>query len=270
MDKLIITVAPTGAITTLDDTPHLPIRPVEIIEEICRAHEAGASIAHIHTRDAEGRACMDFDQFAEIVSGVRARCDIIINITSSGGLNLGDDERIRPLAELEPELASFDSGSVNFGTGVFVNTPPFLDRLAGVMHERGVKPEIEVFETGFIANALKYVEDGLFQPPLHFQFVLGVPGAMPATPRNLVHLVDTIPAGSTWSVIGIGKGHLPMATMAIHMGGHVRVGMEDNVYYRKGVLARSNAEFVERVVRLAAEFERPVATPAEARQILGL
>ena len=145
-----------------------------------------------------------------------------------------------------------------------------MEKLASVMLENGVKPEIEIFETGMINNALTVAQKGLIKPPFHFQFVLGVPGGMPATPRNLVHLRDSIPEGSTWSVAGIGRGNLPMTCMAIHMGGHVRVGMEDNVYLKKGVLAKSNAEFVKRIKRLAEEFDRPVASVDEAREILHL
>ncbi|MCL6476972.1 MAG: 3-keto-5-aminohexanoate cleavage protein [Peptococcaceae bacterium] len=270
MEKLIITVATTGAMTTRENTPYLPITPEEIADEVYASWQAGAAIAHIHVRDSQGKACMDFDAFAKTVKLIRERCDIILNLTSSGGLGLGDEERIRPLAELKPEMASFDAGSMNFYHGVFINSPPFLEKLATVMLEKGVKPEIEVFEAGMIENALALAKRGLIKPPFHFQFVLGVHGGMGATPKNLLHLVESIPPGSTWSVIGCGKGHLPMSVMAIHMGGHVRVGMEDNVYYRKGVLARSNAEFVKRVVRLAEEFERPVATVQEARKILNL
>lgn len=269
MGKLIITVATTGAVTTRDDTPYLPLTPREIADEVYASWQAGAAVAHIHVRDARGNPCMDFAAFQEIVTLVRGRCDIILNLTTSGGLNLSDADRLRPLS-LTPELGSFDAGSMNFGPGVFVNRPDFLDTLAAEFKKWGVKPEIEVFEGGMINNALMVAKKGLLDPPLHFQFVLGVPGGLPASPKNLLFLVESIPSGSTWSVIGVGKGHLPMAVMGIIMGGHVRVGMEDNVYYEKGVLARSNAQFVDRVVRLARMLGREVATPEEARKILGL
>jgi len=270
VEKLIITVATTGGQTTRERTPYLPLSPEEIADEVYRSWEAGASIAHIHVRGDDGSPSMDTEKFRRVVNLVRERCDIILNLTSSGGLIRDEDERIRPIAELAPELASFDAGSINFGRRVFLNAPDFLDRLAAVMLEKGVKPEIEVFDTGMIANALALVSNGLLREPLHFQFVVGVAGGMPATPRGLLHLVESIPPGSTWSAIGVGRAHLPIASMALHMGGHIRVGMEDNVYYRKGVLARSNAEFVSRIVDLAEVFERPVATPTEARAILGL
>lgn len=167
-------------------------------------------------------------------------------------------------------MASFDAGSTNLGGQVFINHPAFLERLAGAMAEARVKPEIEVFEPGFITNALVLAEKGLLQPPLHFQFVLGALGAAPATAKNLLHLVESLPDGASWSVIGVGKAQLPMAAMAIVMDGHVRVGMEDNVYLRRGVLAKSNAEFVSQVAELARVLQRPVATVSEARRILGL
>lgn len=269
MDKLIITVAPTGAITTRQDTPYLPIHPHEIAESVYAAWQSGAAVAHIHVREPDGSPSMNFERFRETVERIRDRCDIVLCLTSSGGLNLKEEDRWR-ICQLQPELASFDAGSMNFGDAVFTNPPPFLDRLAEEMQKYGVKPEIEVFEGGFIANALAVARKGLIQPPFYFQFVLGVPGGLPASPKNLLFLTESIPPGSPWSVIGIGRHQLEMNTMGILMGGHVRVGMEDNVFYRKGELATSNAQFVERIVRLARELGREVASPSEARAILGL
>lgn len=268
MEKLIIMVATTGAVTTKKETPYIPVTPQEIADEVYACWKAGAAIAHIHVRDKNGDSTMDLEVYQETIKLIKERCDIIINLTTAGG-PFPDEVRIRPV-ELQPELASFDAGSMNFGPFVFPNPAPFLEKLAAAMLKNGVKPEIEVFETGMINNALMVAKKGLIKEPFHFQFVLGVPGGMPGTPKNLLHLIETIPDGSTWSAIGIGKSHLPMASMAIHMGGHVRVGMEDNVYLRRGVLAQSNVEFVERIKRLAEEFERPVATVSEARQILSL
>jgi 3-keto-5-aminohexanoate cleavage enzyme len=270
MDPVIITIATTGSRTTRQHTAHVPFTPEEIAEEIHLSWQAGAAIAHVHVRDAKGHACMDFEKFRRVVELVREGCDIVLNLSSSGLSGATDDERIRPLTELQPEMASFDAGSTNLGGRVFVNHPAFLERLAGAMTAAQVKPEIEVFEPGFINNALVLAEKGLLQPPLHFQFVLGAPGAAPATAKNLLHLVESVPTGATWSVIGVGKAQLPMAAMAIVMGGHVRVGMEDNVYLRRGVLAQSNAEFVSQMVELAGVLQRPVATVSEARRILGL
>ena len=267
MEPLIITVATTGSSTTRDQSPYVPLTPGEIVDEIFRSWQAGAAVAHVHVRDDQGRRCNDPVRFKAIVDGVRERCDVILNLSTSGDV---DDERIAPLAELRPEMASFDAGSTNLGDRVFTNHPAFLERLAGVMLEHGVKPEIEVFESGFVDNAARIAGKGLLREPFHFQFVLGVPGAASATPKNLLHLVESIPPGSTWSVLGVGRGQLPMAVMAIIMGGHVCVGMEDNVYLRRGVLATSNAEFVQHIVEVAKVLQRPVATTAEARRILGL
>lgn len=266
-EPLIITVATTGGGTTREQTPYLPITPDEIANDIYASWQAGAAVAHVHVRDAEGRRSSDIECFRSVARLVEERCDIILNLTTSGPV---DDERIRPVTDLRPEMASFDAGSTNLNDWVFVNHPAFLERLAKEMLDSGVKPEIEVFEPGFINNALMIAKKGLLQPPFHFQFVLGAPGAEPATPKNLLHLVESIPPGSTWSVIGVGRAQLPMAAMSIIMGGHVRVGMEDNVYLRKGVLAKSNAEFVGQIVELAGFLQRRVATVGDARRILGL
>jgi 3-keto-5-aminohexanoate cleavage enzyme len=171
---------------------------------------------------------------------------------------------------LNPELVSFDAGSINMGEHLFLNLPEFLETLAKETLAKGIKPELEVFEVGMVFTCLRYMERGLLKPPLHFQFVLGTPAGMPATLKSLLHLSEVIPEGSTWSVIGIGTGQLPMAIMGMVMGGHARVGLEDNIYFSKGVLAKSNAELVERVVRIAGEYGREIASPKEARKILNL
>ena len=267
---LIITVAPTGSSTTPRHNPHVPLTPEQIADEIWLSWRAGAAIAHIHVRDDAGQASMDFEKFRRVVELVRERCDVILNLSTSGLYGATEEERLRPLAELHPEMASFDAGSTNLGERVFVNEPAFLVRLAQAMRSAAVKPEIEVFEPGFVDNALALVDQGLLEAPLHFQFVLGARGALSASVKNLLHLVESLPDASTWSVIGIGKAQLPMAAAAIVLGGHVRVGMEDNVYLRKGDLARSNAEFVRQIVGLATMLQRPVASVDEARSILGL
>lgn len=270
MDPVIVTVAPTGAGTTRAQTPHVPLQPAEIAAEVIRSWQAGAAIAHIHVRDAAGEPSMAPARYQEVRDRVRAAgCDIVLNFTTAGDNVLREADRLAVVA-LRSELASWDAGSMNFGDGVFLNPPDFLDRLGRTMQEHGVKPEIEIFDAGQIENALYAHARGALAAPLWFQFVLGVRGGIPATPKALLYLVESIPAGSRWSVIGIGRHQLPMTTMALLMGGHVRVGMEDNVHYRKGELADSNARFVERAVRLARELGRDVATPAEARRILGL
>jgi 3-keto-5-aminohexanoate cleavage enzyme len=171
---------------------------------------------------------------------------------------------------LRPELASFDAGSINLGNSVFINSPEFLESAAKKMQDMAVKPELEIFDRGMIVTCLRMRSEGKLAEPLHFQFVLGTPWGAPATPESLLHFHRHIPQNSTWSVIGIGKGHLPMSMMALIMGGHIRVGMEDNIYYSKGVLAKTNAQFVERIVRIAGEYGREVASPDEARRILSL
>jgi uncharacterized protein (DUF849 family) len=269
MDKLIITVATTGAMTTKENTPYLPTEPEEIAEEVYAAHQAGAVIAHIHVRTEEGKATMAVDRFEKTVGLVREKCpDIILNMTSSGGLGFSDEERILPHTILKPDMGTFDAGTMNFYKGVFQNSPLFLEKLGAAYIEHGIKPEVEVFDAGMVWNAKRLLADGFLKAPIHWQCCMH--GGMEGSARNLVHLVDSLPEGSTWSAFGCGPTANLIMAMAINMGGHVRVGMEDNVYLSKGVLAQHNYEFVEKVQRLAKEFGRPVANAAEARQILGL
>ena len=270
-NKVILTVATTGAWPTKEITPYVPIKPVEIIDEICKCAEAGASIAHIHVRNAKGKASMCYEAFEEVVTRVRARCNIVINTTTSGGIGLSEEERIKPFVELRPEIASYDCGSMNWqNTSVFENNPAFLEKLGLKMQECNVKPEIEVFDAGMVYNALYYLKKGVLKAPLHFQFVLGAAGGMTATIENLVFLKSLLPEDCTWGALGIGKGHLPIMYTALAMGGHLRVGMEDNILYAKGQLAKSNVEFVDRTTRIVTEIGKEIATPDEARQILGL
>ncbi|WP_433639755.1 3-keto-5-aminohexanoate cleavage protein [Kluyvera georgiana] len=274
-NHVILTVACTGAWPQKSDTPYIPLTPQEQADEIVRCCEAGASIAHIHVRDEGSQASMDFDQFAETVRLVRARCDIVINLTTSGGLGLSDEIRMKPFQLLRPEMASFDAGTMNWAHAtIFENSPRFLEKLAVSMNECQVKPEFEIFDAGMIYNVLYYMKKGLIVGNPHFQFVLGAPGGMTAEVRNLMFLLDTctqhLGDNFTWSALGIGRGHLPIVLAALALGGNVRVGMEDNILYRKGELAQSNTWFVERVKRLAAEVDKSIATPDETRAILGL
>ncbi len=271
-NKVILTVAVTGAWPSRKDTPHIPLTPREIADEILDCARAGASVAHVHVRDDEGKASMRYDKFEETLRYVRASgVDVVLNTTTSGGLGFGDDERMKPFRELRPEMASYDCGTMNWmHSSVFENRPEFLEKLAAAMTECGVKPEIEVFDAGMIYNALYYQKKGLLKDPMHFQFCLGVPGGMAATVQNLVFLRGLIPEGSTWSAFGVGKEHLPILYAALALGGNIRVGMEDNIFYSKGVLAKSNVEFVERAKRIVAEMGKEIATPEEARQMLGL
>lgn len=269
MEKLIITVAPTGGQTTRQHTPYVPLTPKEIADSVYEAWQEGAAIAHIHVRDQHGKPTLDLERYIEVVDRIRDKCDIIINLTTAGAVKMNDEDRLR-VCKLRPEMASFDAGSTNFGSEVFINSPDFLERLAIKMKEYQIKPEIEIFDVGMIHNALRLAEKELLKPPFHFQFVLGVKGGMPATPKNLMYLVDSIPPGSTWSALGASKDQLTINTISILLGGHVRVGMEDSVYFRKGELAKTNAQFVKRVVDLSRILGREIATPNEARSILGL
>jgi len=271
-NKVILTVAPTGAWPSKKDTPYIPLQPKEIADGVYACWQAGASIAHIHVRDDDDKSSMDFDKFTETVELIRATdCDIVINLTTSGQLGLKDEDRMKHIIALKPELASYDCGSMNWAhSTVFENSPRFLEKLGMVMQENNVKPEIEIFDAGMVYNALYYQKKGILKPPLHFQFVLGAPGGMTATVENLMYLKTLIPADSTWGALGIGRGHLPIMYTTLALGGHVRVGMEDNIYYSKGVLAKSNVEFVERTKRIAAEIDKEISTPDEARVILGI
>jgi 3-keto-5-aminohexanoate cleavage enzyme len=270
MQKLIITAAITGSRITREKTPHIPITPGEIVQSAIECWQAGASIVHIHVRDPDtGLGTQDLGIFKQVVEPLRDKTDLVLCLTTSGipGKNLPIEERLAPL-ELEPELASFDAGSINLGDSVFINSPEFLERAATEMKNRGVKPELEIFDLGMLITCLRMLDAKQLDHPAHFQLVLGTPWGAPASPRSLLNLHDYIPPEATWSVIGIGKGHLPVSVMALAMGGHIRVGMEDNIYYSRGVLARKNAAFVERIVRLARAYGREVATPEETRGIL--
>jgi 3-keto-5-aminohexanoate cleavage enzyme len=270
MEKLIITVAPTGDFATKEHTPYLPTTPQEIAESIYESWQAGAAIAHIHVRDEGEKPTLDAAKYQEVVRLLKEKnCDIIINFTTAGG-ELKDVTKRFPVVELQPELASYDAGSFNIGPNVFIHTPAMLEQLAEKMLENDVKPELEVFDVGMIHNALRVAKKGLIKPPFFFQFVLGAKGGIPASTENLMFMKNSLPEGAIWSAIGASKDQLMINTMSILLGGHVRVGMEDAVYFRKGELAKSNAQFVKRIVDLSQTLGREVATPDEAREILSL
>ena len=269
MNKLIITAALVGAEVTRQEQPHLPLTPSEIADAAHDAWLAGASIVHLHARKPDGTSTQSATVFAEIIRLIRQRCDVIIQVSTGGAVGMTAAERLEPVT-LKPEMATLTTGSVNFGGDIFVNSPADIEQFAKTIQQVGVKPEIEVFDSGMITTALRLVKMGLLTPPLHFDFVLGVPGAAPATLKTLLHLVEILPSDASWSVAGIGAAELPLALHATLMGGHVRVGFEDNIFFRKGVLAESNAQLVERVARLSREVGREVASPAEARIMLGL
>jgi 3-keto-5-aminohexanoate cleavage enzyme len=270
-DKIILSVATTGNWPAKAQNPALPVTPDEIAGSVVESWREGAAVAHVHVRDDMGRVSCDLARFQRVKELIRAQgCDIIINFSTSGASGLvSEEERFNSLAAA-PELASLDAGSMNFNERVFLNPPDFLEELAGRMLAAGIKPEIEIFDCSMIGNAGDIISKGLIKQPLWWQFVLGVKGGAPATARSLLYLVDSLPEGSLWSVCAVGPCQLPMNVQAIAMGGHARTGMEDNLYYRRGELAQSNAQLVARLARIARECGREPATPSEARQILGL
>jgi 3-keto-5-aminohexanoate cleavage enzyme len=269
MGKLIITVAPTGNVPTKEMNPHLPVTPEEIAETAERCREAGASVIHVHARDVVGKPTLDPEVFARIYELVSERTDLVVQISTGSRAGVELETRAAAVRFLRPEMASLTTGSMNFPDRVCANPFEVIEYLAAAMKEAGTKPEMEIFEPGMIANASRLVEQGLVTPPLHFNFVLGNKGSLPASPRNLVFLGESIPPGATWMAAAVGRWQTPMAMMAMAMGGHVRVGLEDNIYYRKGELA-TNEQLVARVARVAEEVGRAVATPDEAREMLGL
>lgn len=270
MNPVIITCAITGAETTRERQPNLPILPEEQAKAAEEAVKAGASIIHLHVREDDGKPSQRPERFQEAISAIKKRVpDVIIQISTGGAVGESIENRARPLA-LKPEMASLNIGSLNFGEEVFINHPKEVEGLAKKMKEHGVMPELEVYEAGHVEAAFALAKKGVIVAPYHFQFVLGVPGGMSGDVRNLQLLHSMMPEGTHWGVAGIGRFQLPMAVHALVMGGHVRVGFEDNIFYSKGVVAKSNAELVARIARLASEIGRPVATCAQARELLGI
>lgn len=271
MEKLIISACICGAEVTKEQNPAVPYTVEETVREAKAAYDAGASLIHLHVRWDDGTPTQDTGRFQECMDGIRKVCpDVIIQPSTGGAVGMTDLERLQSTyVSPTPEFATLDCGTCNFGgDDIFVNTDNTIMNFAKIMQERGIKPELEVFDKGMIDIALKVDKKGLLNHPLHFDFVLGV--QMSATVRDLVFMAGSIPAGSTWTATGIGKSTWNIAAATIAMGGHVRVGFEDNLYLEKGVLAKNNGELVAKVVELAKLIGREVATPAEARQILGL
>lgn len=270
MSKIIISAAVTGAWPKKEQNPNVPMTPQEIANDVYECYKAGAAIAHIHMRDDDGNGTMDKMKFEQTVKLIKEKCDIVINCTTSGDLDATDETRQEHLRLIKPEMASYDCGTMNWmNNSVFLNHPKFLEELGNTMQEYGVKPEIEIFDAGMVYNSLYYLKKGILKSPLHYQFVLGAAGGIAATVENLVYLKSLIPEGSTWSAFGIGKKHVPILLSAIAMGGHVRVGLEDNLYFKAGVLA-TNSQLVTRAANLIKEAGYEVATPDDARIILNL
>jgi len=300
MNKRIITAAITGSIHTPTMSPYLPITPDQIADEAVRAYEAGATVAHIHVRDPKtGAGSADLDLFREVTTKVKSKCNIILCLTTGGTLGDPVEKRARIVPTLKPELASLNFGSLNFGifhiperlkikefkfpweteymsmTEDFVLKHTFRDLkvLGQIFTEEKTKPEIEIYDVGMINNVAYMIEKGYFKKPVYLQFVMGILGGIPVSINNLLFMYNTareIIGDFVWSVCAAGRGQMPMCTIALAMDGNARVGLEDNLNISKGVLAKSNAEQVEKIVRIARELGLEPATPDEGRQILGL
>jgi uncharacterized protein (DUF849 family) len=287
MDKVIITVATTGSRTTKEQNPNVPLSPEEIANSAYECLNEGASIVHVHVRDLDTqKRSMAFDQYAEVVERLHAKCNMIINLTTGvgGQLVLGPDnqprfeacyleppeKRVEHVLRLKPEMCSLDVGTVNHKGGAFVNVEVVVDRMAEMIKGTGVKPELEAFDIGHIQIAKRLIDLGLVEKNAHFQLCMGTRMGVPGTPKNAIHMVESLPPGVTWSIFGVGATQFPMVGMGVLLGGHIRVGFEDNIYLRKGRLAKSNAELVRRAVAIIRDFNRDVATVEEARKILSL
>lgn len=298
MSKAIITAAITGSIHTPTMTPHLPVTPKQIADEAVRAYEAGAAVAHIHVRDPEtGAPSPSLDLFREVLTEVKSRCNMILCTTTGGGLGMTAEQRVAVVRTFKPELASFNFGSLNFALFpilqkikewkhpwepqylamtedlIFPNTFKTMREFCRYFKEADTKPEIEIYDVGMINNLAFMIQAGHIQKPVYIQFVMGILGGIPATVENLVFLYQTarnLIGDFQWSVCAAGRNQMPMCTTALLMGGNARVGLEDSLYVEKGRMAKSNAEQVEKIVRIARELGIEPATPDEARQILGL
>ncbi len=299
MAKVVVTAAITGGIHTPSMSPYLPITPKQIADEAVRAYEAGAAVVHIHSRNPEtGKPSSDVGLMREIVTSIKSRCNVVVCITTGGGLGMTVEERLRPVSSLKPELASCNFGSMNFNISrgleivdtfkydwepkylemtkdlIFPNTFKSLEQYLETFAENGIKPEIEIYDTGMIYNLAYMLEKGHpIKKPVYLQFVLGILGSIQPSASSLVSLYNTAREAIgdfVWSVCAAGRAQMPMCTMALIMGGNARVGLEDSLYISKGIMAKSNAEQVEKIVRIARELSLETATPDEARETFGL
>lgn len=271
MQKLIITAAICGAEVTKQHNPAVPYTVEEIAREAKSAYDAGASVIHLHVRHDDGTPTQSAQRFEECISAIKKVCpDVIIQPSTGGAVGMSNEERLQPISLL-PEMATLDCGTCNFGGDeIFVNTENTIIEFAQKMTQKNIKPECEVFDKGMIDMALRLNKKGYIPSPLHFNFVMGVNGGISGTPRDLLFMKESIPADSTFTVSGVGRCQIEMATMSILLGGHVRVGFEDNVYLKKGVPLTSNGQIVSHIASIAKLLGREIATPDEARQILGL
>jgi len=298
LSKAIVTAAITGSIHTPTMSPHLPVTPKQIADEAVRSWEAGAGVAHIHVRDPEtGQPSASPELFGEVISEVKSRCDIVLCLTTGGGLGMTAEQRVSTVSQFKPELASFNAGSLNFGLFpiasrieewkfpwepkymamsedlIFSNTFKSMREFCGYFKESKTKPELEIYEAGMINNVAFMIDQGHLEKPVYLQFVLGIMGGMQPDLENLFFLVQTAQKAIgdfTWSTCAAGRHQMRICTQALLMGGNVRVGLEDALYLEKGQLAKSNAEQVAKIIRIGKELGVEPATPDEARKILGL
>ncbi|OPG14143.1 3-keto-5-aminohexanoate cleavage protein [Microbispora sp. GKU 823] len=268
--SVVITVAPTGPIASKSDNPHLPTQPEEIADAVAEAYAAGASVAHIHLRDADDRPTADLSIARRTMDLIAERCPILVQLSTGVGLDVPYEERAA-LVELRPRMATLNPCSMTFGTGEFRNPPAEVRRLAARMRDLGVKPELEIYDTGHLEACTRLRDEGLLgDEPLQFSIVLGVSGGMAATPENLLTMVGRLPEGSVWQVIAIGRANLRLTAMALALGGNARAGLEDALYLRKGELSPGNLPLVERTVRLARDLDLEIATVEQTERLLDL
>ena len=263
----ILTAAICGAETTREQTPYLPITADELAAEAERCAQAGAAVIHLHVRSDDGTPTQDRALFEKAIRAIRARCDVIVQTTTGGAVGMSAEERAQPLL-CDPEMATLNAGSLNFGDDVFMNPFPMVREFARRMRERGIVPELECYDAGHVESCIALAKEGVIDMPAHFDFVLGVRGGLGASEENLEFLVGKLPQGCSFSVAGIGRHQLPMAELSLRLGGHARCGLEDNVYLSKGVLAKGSYELVARLAQMARAAGRSVATPAQARELL--
>jgi 3-keto-5-aminohexanoate cleavage enzyme len=269
MNPVIITAALTGPIATKADNPGLPVTPEEIAAAAAAAYRQGASVAHIHLRDTQDRPTADLKIARRVLEQIREQSPILIQLSTGVGLDIPFEER-EQLVELRPRMATLNPCTMSFSTGEFRNPPQGVRRLAARMRELGVKPELEIYDSGHVDFCNLLLHEGLLAEPLQFSIVMGVRGGMAATPENLLHTLRKLPPGAVWQAIAIGKANLDLTAIAIAMGGHARTGLEDTLYLRKGELAPDNSALVSRLASVCKSLERPVATVSQAEQILSL
>jgi 3-keto-5-aminohexanoate cleavage enzyme len=268
-EDIVLTAAIVGAELTRELTPYLPITPQEIADEAARCCDAGASIIHLHVRDGAGKSTQSGERFAQVIDAIRRKCDCIVQVSTGGAVGMSIDERTGSLA-CRPEMATLNCGTINFGDDVFINSRRDIRAIAAQIRAAGTIPELECYEIGHIEEALALVAEGAIARPLHFQFVLGIKGAIPAR-EDVVHFMRAlVPEGATWGVAAVGRWQQPMTELAMRLGGHARVGLEDNIFASKGVLAEGSAPLVARAAAYARSIGRDPADPARARRILGL